>query len=136
MIEWEWGKVRRETDGSHAATKSGASCPAYRFTNTCIEDETSRTAMRVHPPTPATATAALSRQRPGVVVSMPRPPVLRSAFQFATRIFGGLQVPLPSGMIDGGSIFGQYSRMTTNMGPSGAGSQFDSFALPGESFWM
>jgi len=33
-------------------------------------------------------------------------------------------------------VFGQYSRMTTNMGPSGAGSKFDSFASPGESFWM
>ena len=62
--------------------------------------------------------------------------VLRSTRQFATRIPGGDQVPSPSGKIDGGISFGQYSRMTTNMGPFGAGSQFDSFALPGESFWM
>ena len=39
--------------------------PAYRFTDIRIEGEPSRTSVRVHPPTPATA--ALPRQMPGVV---------------------------------------------------------------------
>jgi hypothetical protein len=44
---------------------------------------------------------------------------------------GGFQLPSPAGRIDGASVFGQYSRMTRQIGPSGAGSQFDSLSLPG-----
>src|SRR4029450_2930721 len=49
---------------------------------------------------------------------------------------GGFQEPFPSGYTEGASRFGQYMRITTNIGPSGAGSQFDSWSLPGESFRM
>ena len=41
-----------------------------------------------------------------------------------------------SGKIDGGASLGQYKRMTTYMGPSGAGSQFASLSAPGLSFWI
>ena len=44
--------------------------------------------------------------------------------------FGACQVPLSA------SSFGQYSRIAIMNGPSGAGSQFDSLALPGDSCWI
>jgi hypothetical protein len=34
------------------------------------------------------------------------------------------------------SFFGQYKRMTTLNESAGAGSQFDSLSLPGESCWI
>jgi hypothetical protein len=47
---------------------------------------------------------------------------------------GGLQVSCKSEVL-GGSV-GQYKRMHKMKRPEGAGSQFDSLSLPGESFWM
>ena len=38
--------------------------------------------------------------------------------------------------IDGALSFGQYMRSIGMNSPSGAGNQFDSLSLPGESFWM
>jgi hypothetical protein len=43
---------------------------------------------------------------------------------------GGFHEPSSTGS------FGQYIRNVTLNGPSGAGSQFDSFRWPGESCWM
>src|SRR5574337_1238222 len=45
---------------------------------------------------------------------------------------GGVQLP---SRIDGALSFGQYMRSIGMNSPSGAGSQFDSLSLPGESFW-
>ena len=39
-------------------------------------------------------------------------------------------------MIDGSFSFGQYSRIIRTKLPAGAGSQFASLSLPGDSFWM
>jgi hypothetical protein len=39
-------------------------------------------------------------------------------------------------MIDGFFSLGQYSRIIRIKSPDGAGSQFASLSLPGESFWM
>lgn len=46
--------------------------------------------------------------------------------------FGGVQLP---SRIDGAFSLGQYMRIMGMNSPSGAGSQFDSLFLPGESFW-
>jgi len=59
-----------------------------------------------------------------------------SSTQFSFTIPGGCHVPSPGGKIEGGVSFGQYRRIITYMGPSGAGSQLDSLSLPGESFSM
>src|SRR5262245_7244848 len=45
---------------------------------------------------------------------------------------GGFHVPSSS---DGGFSWGQYSRIIRTNSSAGAGSQFDSLSLPGESFW-
>jgi hypothetical protein len=45
---------------------------------------------------------------------------------------GGAQVP---STIEGGVLVGQYIRITKVNFPFGAGSQFASFAVPGESAW-
>jgi hypothetical protein len=42
--------------------------------------------------------------------------------------WGAFQTPLSA------SGFGQYSRSTNANGPFGAGSQFDSLSIPGDSF--
>jgi len=44
--------------------------------------------------------------------------------------------PDPAGRTDGASVFGPWRRMTRQIGPLGAGTQFAFSALPGESFWM
>jgi hypothetical protein len=49
---------------------------------------------------------------------------------------GGCQLPWPDGRIDGGVSFGQYRRITMEIGPTGAGSQLASLPLPGASFWI
>jgi hypothetical protein len=49
---------------------------------------------------------------------------------------GGCHVPLPIGRIEGGSLFGQYSRITKNNGPFGAGSQLAFLPGVGGLFWM
>lgn len=51
-----------------------------------------------------------------------------------TFLTGGI-VQVPS-MIDGLLSFGQYIRSMRMNLPAGAGSQFDSLSVPGESFWM
>jgi len=84
-------------------------------------------------PRPAEETHDVGVWRPGRQQARVRPGTRPG--QSATTTFGGLQVPLPGGRIDGGSVFGQYRRMAMNIGPSGAGSQLDSLSLPGESFW-
>jgi hypothetical protein len=48
---------------------------------------------------------------------------------------GGTQVPSPGGRIDGCVSFGQYIRIIRTKSPSGAGSQFASLSLPGDSCW-
>ena len=45
---------------------------------------------------------------------------------------GGFHVP---SRIDGGVSLGQYSRIISTNAPAGAGSQFCSLSLPGESCW-
>src|SRR5580704_4875923 len=55
---------------------------------------------------------------------------------FAATIPGGFHVPSPGGKIEGGESFGEYNRMIRYARPLGAGSQFDSLLLPGESFWI
>jgi|HubBroStandDraft_2_1064218.scaffolds.fasta_scaffold10562_2 hypothetical protein len=52
----------------------------------------------------------------------------------ATCIAGGCQVPSPAGRMEGGSVFGQYKRMTKYIGPSGAGSQLAFLSPAGGSF--
>jgi len=60
----------------------------------------------------------------------------RSDLYFATMIPGGSHVPFVGGKIEGGGFFrGQYSRITSMMGPFGAGSQFARLSGPGSSFW-
>jgi hypothetical protein len=39
-------------------------------------------------------------------------------------------------MIDGSFSLGQYIRIIRMNSPFGAGSQFTSLSLPGDSFWM
>lgn len=53
--------------------------------------------------------------------------------QIAFLAAGIVHVPL---MIDGSVSVGQYIRSIRMNSPAGAGSQFDSLSLPGESFWM
>jgi hypothetical protein len=48
---------------------------------------------------------------------------------------GGSHEPRPGGKIDGAFSFGQYIRMVRMKSPLGAGSQFASLSLPGDSFW-
>jgi hypothetical protein len=52
----------------------------------------------------------------------------------ATCIAGGCQVPSPAGRMEGGSVFGQYKRITRYIGPSGAGSQL-AFLSPAGAFF-
>lgn len=73
----------------------------------------------------------LDHERHDAPTATPRPAaaVLQDA-SFTSGIF-----QLPS-MIDGGFSFGQYSRIISTNSSFGAGSQFDSLSLPGDSAWM
>ena len=57
--------------------------------------------------------------------------VVSAASQATLLAAGTVHVPL---MIDGSVSCGQYMRSINMKSPSGAGSQFDSLSLPGESF--
>ena len=58
--------------------------------------------------------------------------VRSGVFQDVFLTSGGFHVP---SRIDGGVSLGQYSRIISTNPPFGAGSQFDSLSLPGDSFW-
>ena len=47
-----------------------------------------------------------------VMLARPWADALQSDGYCATWITGGCQVPAPGGKIEGGSVFGQYNRMT------------------------
>jgi hypothetical protein len=57
----------------------------------------------------------------------------RPPSHFASVTAGGFHEPL---RIVGSFSFGQYIRIVRLNSPSGAGSQFCSLSLPGESFWI
>jgi hypothetical protein len=58
------------------------------------------------------------------------------ADRYDTRITGGgSHEPRPGGKIAGALSFGQYMRIVRMKSPLGAGSQFASLSLPGDSFW-
>src|SRR5438046_6506166 len=78
--------------------------------------------------------AERSRSR---LVNMMLAPFWMLAFAMVLQLtfFAGGIFHDPS-MIDGFFSLGQYSRIIRTKSPDGAGSQFDSLSLPGESFWM
>ena len=56
----------------------------------------------------------------------------QTAFHSTLTICGGIQLPF---RIDGSFSFGQYIRSIGRNAPLGAGNQFASLSLPGDSFW-
>jgi hypothetical protein len=60
-----------------------------------------------------------------------------STLFYEARFTGaGCQVPLPTGRIEGGSVFGQYNRIAKRIGPLGEGSQLSFPSAPGDLCWI
>ena len=75
-----------------------------------------------------------TRQDPGAPAGILSPSrrVRSGLLQEVFWTSGGFHVP---SRIDGGDSLGQYNRIISTNPPFGAGSQFGSLSLPGDSFW-